>query len=107
MDADAGKLAEVLARLDDRLQSMDRRMSAVEAGIEVCAGIGRDNAEALERILTLISAEPADGSENDLAETLRQLVAAAQANGELLGRLVLAVNHLPREIADHLASEPA
>lgn len=106
MDVDAARIVQALTRIEDRLQSIDRRLGVLEAAAELSAVSDRQHAEALERILTLIAAEPASG-ENDLCETLRQLVAVTQANGELLGRIALAIHRLPAEIADHVARETA
>lgn len=99
------------AHIDLRLQRIERQLAGIEtraAGLQAVAEEGAQFdqrlAEAVERILTLISAEPASG-ESDLAETLRQLVAATQANGELLAQLLRGIRSLPREIAEHVARE--
>lgn len=95
-------MSDVLTQLD----RIERRLSALETAAEISATTDQQMCNALERILALISAEPVE-SENDLAETLRQLVAATQQNGQIMVELVRSIRNLPREISDQLARADA
>lgn len=73
------------AKLTAELTALKEAVAAQTAGLMKLLALLATHGDMLKQILAAITAEPAD--ESPLVETLKQLVAATQANGDALHRI--------------------
>jgi hypothetical protein len=77
------------AKLTSELTDLKEAVAAQTAGLMKLLALLATHGDMLKQILAAITAEPA--VESPLVETLKQLVAATQANGDALHRIEGAV----------------
>jgi hypothetical protein len=73
------------------LTDLKEAVAAQTAGLVKMLALLATHGDMLKQILAAITAEPTD--ESPLVETLKQLVAATQANGDALHRIEGAIAH--------------